>query len=152
MRSRIECSAVDLIAFLRVHVSVHAGTKMRVCTCNFWLISTAVLAVVGGVLLGGIQMWLRDKNYVFTHESVASITNAAINSSSNGEGAGLQLRAVKFTPVLSTPSADHNAIFAMVEAALREQYPNHILPPSQKEWIFMNAGMGMDPHCTRVCL
>lgn len=118
--------------------------KMCTCTCNFWLIFTAVLAVVGGVLVGGIQMWLRDKSYVFTHENVASITNAALNSSPNGEGAGLQSRAVKCTPVFSPPSADHNAIFAMVEVALREQYPNHILPTTQKEWIFMNAGMGID--------
>jgi len=34
----------------------------------------------------------------------------------------------------------HNAIFRQVEAKLRNQYGGHILPPSQTEWIFMNAG------------
>lgn len=40
-----------------------------------------------------------------------------------------------------SPKADHNALFAMVEEALRERHPNHILPTSQKEWMFMNAGV-----------
>ena len=78
--------------------------KMCACTCNFWLIFTAVLVVVGGVLVGGIQMWMRDKSYVFTHENVASITHDALNNSSNGKGAGLQARAVMRTCCLPSLS------------------------------------------------
>ncbi len=31
-------------------------------------------------------------------------------------------------------------MFDLVEAELRDRYGDHILPPSQKEWIFVNAG------------
>lgn len=60
------------------------------CSCKFWMFFTAVLAVVSGVLVGGIQIWLRDKSYVFSHEEVASITTNVLNSSSDGKGAGFQ--------------------------------------------------------------
>ena len=36
--------------------------------------------------------------------------------------------------------AGHDVIFAAVEKELRRRYPSHILPESQMEWIFMNAG------------
>lgn len=34
----------------------------------------------------------------------------------------------------------HNETFAAVEQLLRERYPDYILPSSQTEWIFVNAG------------
>ena len=34
----------------------------------------------------------------------------------------------------------HNATFTEVERMLRKQYPSYMLPPSQTEWIFVNAG------------
>ncbi len=34
----------------------------------------------------------------------------------------------------------HNETFRAVEELLRERYPDHILPSSQTEWIFVNAG------------
>lgn len=41
---------------------------------------------------------------------------------------------------LSSAAKGHVATFDAVEAVLRERYPDHILPPSQREWIFVNAG------------
>lgn len=41
---------------------------------------------------------------------------------------------------LSSAAKGHEATFDAVEAVLRERYPDHILPPSQREWIFVNAG------------
>lgn len=35
---------------------------------------------------------------------------------------------------------EHDAVFAQVEEVLRQRYSSHILPKSQTEWIFMNAG------------
>jgi len=35
---------------------------------------------------------------------------------------------------------DHEATFALVEEKLRQRFPNHILPKSNTEWIFVNAG------------
>jgi hypothetical protein len=43
--------------------------------------------------------------------------------------------------------AGHEAVFLAVEASLREHYQGHILPPSQKEWIFINAGAV--PHTSK---
>ena len=40
----------------------------------------------------------------------------------------------------SLPGQGHTAVFAQVEAELRQRYERHILPPSQTEWVFMNAG------------
>ena len=42
---------------------------------------------------------------------------------------------------------DHDAIFALVEKKLREKYDSHILPHSQMEWIFVNAGGWMGSMC-----
>lgn len=47
--------------------------------CGIWLLSTAVLAVVSAVLVGGIQVWMREKSYVFTPEDLASITTDVLN-------------------------------------------------------------------------
>ncbi|CAI8019928.1 Sigma non-opioid intracellular receptor 1 [Geodia barretti] len=87
--------------------------------CSLWLLSAGVLAVVGGVLVGGIQVWMREKSYVFTPEDLASITTDVLNE---------------------TPGGGHDEVFGAVEAVLRDRYPAHILPPSQMEWIFINAG------------
>ena len=38
------------------------------------------------------------------------------------------------------PDQGHTAVFAQVEAELRRRYGKHILPSSQTEWVFMNAG------------
>ena len=35
--------------------------------------------MVGGVLVGGIQVWIREKSYVFSPEELASLTNQALN-------------------------------------------------------------------------
>ena len=35
--------------------------------------------MVGGVLVGGIQVWMREKSYVFTPEDLASITTDVLN-------------------------------------------------------------------------
>ena len=60
--------------------------------CSFWLFSTAMLAVTGGVLVGGIQMWLREKSYVFTADEIASKTTEAIAAlNASGEGVGLEI-------------------------------------------------------------
>lgn len=42
--------------------------------------------------------------------------------------------------VYNTRAGDHDVVFAEVERELRRQYPSHILPESQMEWIFINAG------------
>ena len=46
--------------------------------------------MVGGVLVGGIQVWMREKSYVFTPEDLASITTDALNETRtryvNGRG------------------------------------------------------------------
>ena len=49
--------------------------------CSVWLLSlsTALTAVVAAVLVGGIQVWLREKSYVFSHEEMAAITSDALN-------------------------------------------------------------------------
>jgi len=41
---------------------------------------------------------------------------------------------------LYSAAKGHEATFDAVEAVLRERYPGHILPPSQTEWMFVNAG------------
>lgn len=41
-----------------------------------------MLAIVGGVLVGSIEMWLKEKSYVFTAERVATITTDVLNTSS----------------------------------------------------------------------
>lgn len=51
--------------------------------CECLLFSTATVAVVGGILVGCIQMWLKEKSYVFTAEEVAAITRLALNSSTD---------------------------------------------------------------------
>ena len=38
------------------------------------------------------------------------------------------------------PAQGHTAVFGQVEAELRQRYGRHILPPSQTEWVFINAG------------
>jgi hypothetical protein len=47
--------------------------------CGVWLISTAVLVVVAGVLVGGIQVWLLEKSYVFSPEEIAFLTTDALS-------------------------------------------------------------------------
>ena len=50
------------------------------------------------------------------------------------------------TEVLSpslTAGGGHDELFGAVEAVLRDRYPAHILPPSQMEWIFINAGRAL---------
>ncbi len=37
--------------------------------------------------------------------------------------------------------------FALVEDKLRDMYPGHILPMSDMEWIFVNAGGWMGAMC-----
>ena len=34
----------------------------------------------------------------------------------------------------------HNETYQVMEKLLRKHYPSHILPPSQLEWIYVNAG------------
>ena len=40
----------------------------------------------------------------------------------------------------SIPTEGYDAVFAEVERELRRMHPSHILPKSQMEWIFINAG------------
>ena len=42
--------------------------------------------------------------------------------------------------VLFSAKKGHEAVFDLVEKELRQRYGSHILPPSQMEWIFVNAG------------
>ena len=57
------------------------------CRYNFCLLLAAVLVVVVGVLIGGIQIWLREKNYVFTAVKVAALTTDALESATGRGGA-----------------------------------------------------------------
>ena len=53
--------------------------RMDLGKCNSLLFCSALLTVLGGVVVGCIQIWLREKSYVFTAEEVASITTEAIH-------------------------------------------------------------------------
>lgn len=80
---------------------------------------SALLLVLALLLVSGVNIWLREKSYVFSAEEVAAITNRALEET-KGEG--------------------HNATFSLVESLLCSEYPGHILPAGDLEWLFVNAG------------
>ncbi|XP_032817953.1 sigma non-opioid intracellular receptor 1 [Petromyzon marinus] len=78
-----------------------------------WLLAGSVLLVALSVPLVG--SWLRTKRYVFEPEEVARVAK---------KYAGL----------------DHDAAFGKVVAELRRTHPGHVLPDSEMQWVFVNAG------------
>ncbi|XP_006011613.1 sigma non-opioid intracellular receptor 1 [Latimeria chalumnae] len=82
------------------------------------------------VLLGGLaflacqllQHWLSTKQYLFNREDLAQLAK---------QNAGL----------------DHDLAFTKVILELRRQYPGHILPDEDLQWIFVNAGGWMGSMC-----
>ena len=41
----------------------------------------------------------------------------------------------------------HNETYRMIEQLFRQRYPSHILPSSQLEWVYVNAGGWMGAMC-----
>ena len=58
--------------------------------CLKW---SALLLVAGALFVSGVQLWLREKSYVFTAEEIAAITNSALKAT---EG-----RTVRFSVCMS---------------------------------------------------
>ena len=53
---------------------------MGCCSCEFCVRWGAVLAVASALMLGGVQLWLREKSYVFSADEVASISRSALEA------------------------------------------------------------------------
>ncbi|KAL8620083.1 Sigma non-opioid intracellular receptor 1 [Nucella lapillus] len=72
-----------------------------------------------------VHFWLLRKSYLFSEEEVASIARKYVVKSNQ-----------------DVPSA-----FNKVLADMRKNYPGHILPDEDIQWIFMNAGGWMGAMC-----
>ncbi|XP_066507383.1 sigma non-opioid intracellular receptor 1 [Hoplias malabaricus] len=82
-----------------------------------------VVAVGVMVLLAQcLQYWMANKKYVFTKEDVAKLAKQYAGQ-------------------------DHEQAFAKVVVELRRQYPGHILPDEDLQWVFVNAGGWMGSMC-----
>lgn len=87
----------------------------------------AIFVIVVFVLL--IHGWLTYKSYVFSHKTVASI-------------------AVKYAaPKDATAPFDVKKAYQNVHRELSAKYPGHILPESELQWVFLNAGGFMVSVC-----
>ncbi|CAG5126161.1 unnamed protein product [Candidula unifasciata] len=74
----------------------------------------------------GINYWLNHKYFVFDEESIASISRRHVASASD---------------------LDIDSVYDRVLQDLRAKYKGHILPDSDLQWIFMNAGGWMGSMC-----
>lgn len=52
------------------------------CRFERCLIASAALALVSALLVGGIQLWMKEKSYVFSAEELVDITNQALRNTS----------------------------------------------------------------------
>ena len=52
------------------------------CRREKCLIVSAALALVSALLVGGVQLWLKEKSYVFSAEELETITKQALRTNS----------------------------------------------------------------------
>jgi len=89
-----------------------------------------VALLVIALFVAVIHVWLSSKKYVFTEEAVSNVAKKHVLS---GKAAPLP--------------ADIKAAYAKVYKDLRAKYPGHILPESDLQWMFVNAGGWMASMC-----
>ena len=100
--------------------------------CSSFLKCSLVVILIVGVLIGVLQIWMDNKNYLFSHEMIAEVTLDAL-SQTKGQLHNLVILSWCL-PLGQSP----NATLMKVHSELVKLHGPHILPSS--EWVFLNCG------------
>lgn len=93
---------------------------------NFRFFRFIIYLIIAVLVVIGINYWLTNKTYLFSEKRIEQI-------------------AKKYTGPSNSLSLEDS--FKSIYNDLNKAYPGHILPKSEQQWIFMNAGGWMGSMC-----
>ncbi|XP_077998434.1 sigma non-opioid intracellular receptor 1-like [Glandiceps talaboti] len=92
---------------------------MGLFSCAWKLLKWAIII---GIAIFAIQFWLETKTYLTNDTEIAKIAEKYVGQ-------------------------PHEEAFTKIAEDLRKKFPGHILPESDMQWIFVNAGGWMGSMC-----
>ena len=111
------------------------GCGILTMCCGGCLKLGVIIAVILGVLLGSLQVWMNSKKFLFDRDYVAAITSDVLEKTK-----GWHCRFHILTEFIIISGQSANATLKLVENRLRNDYGDHILAKGDTKWIFINCG------------